>query len=241
MEKKYVLLSGGGFDSAAVLTLFPEQIGCALSIDYGQKAADAEWIASTYFANKYGIPAVRWFAIDLSYAFSHPMLRRGPENRVVNGEWEKKFEGDRLESRNLLLLSHAVLFACSKDYAGVMTGFHRESTDSFPDASPGFFEKCAEAAQASTTVPVKFWAPLQERGWGRVEVLHQALKVDPEVWYAYTCYGTPQSYNSDLFKLIPCRHCVHCYRRGNTRDRLREAGYTGNLPLNQLGHVELHD
>lgn len=233
----YLLLSGGGFDSMSVLSVYAESIGLVLSIDYGQKAFSGEEFVSKYFADKYKIPHLSVKSVDLSQLLVNPILKGCKGGEVIDGRWEEKFEGDRLEARNLMLLSHAVMIACGKGLSGIMTGFHKESTNKFMDALPEFYESFRQVVKLATNYPLQFRAPFQELGFGRVETLLAGLKKDEEVWWAYTCYGQLEGRKS-LFEYKSCGLCVHCYKRYEVVIELRLRGYEGPLPLENIGHID---
>lgn len=239
MNPDYLLLSGGGFDSMSLL-ITQQGIGGVLGIDYGQKAARGEQMASLYFSRKYKIPYFHIETTNLSLLFNHPILRGGFANAVIGGKWQDNFEGDRLEGRNLLLLSNAVMFAYGKGFGGIMTGFHKESSDKYPDAGPDFYHAFILAASKATAQPtLNFAAPFQTASMTRVDVLHAGMMKDPEVWYAYTCYGTPKSLHASPLYTVPCQRCVHCYKRKEVREQLIARGVDPKqLQMGMVGHED---
>ena len=231
----YLLLSGGGFDSTIVTVLQSDKIAVVVNIDYGQKAFTGEAGCARYFAYKYGIAHTSIKTTDFSEYVKNPILKGGVGGVVIDGKWEEVFEGDRFEARNLMLLSIGTILACAWGLSGVVTGFHKESSNKFMDALPEFYSSFKKTVSKATNYPLKFWAPLQEKGLGRLDSMILGLKADPEVWHAYTCYGAPSVKDGEVFS---CGTCVHCYKRLELARQLRRAGVTCPLPLSHLGHID---
>jgi len=216
MNTRSLLMSGGGMDSISLLVLCPKPDG-VIWFDYGQKAAVGEFESNKYFCQKYNIPFHAVPITDLSKRLTSPILKGSYPNQVSGESWKPFLEGNRLEARNLLLLSHAVVFGLALGYAKIMTGFHKEPDDApFPDATESFYERFMLAAKEATREDITFSAPFQEWEWDRIDILSRSLVEDPEIWNAHDCYESLTD--------KPCGHCVHCVKRQEWKQQLIQRG-----------------
>jgi 7-cyano-7-deazaguanine synthase in queuosine biosynthesis len=197
-------LSGGGLDSIS-LFLYLKEIGVefeVLHVNYGQKAFRGERAAVEYFCAKYGVPMFQQGTfIDL---FS-------THNILLMGEWPT--EGDsaeainknRLECRNLMLLSYAASLVASKGGGGIYVAYHAEPEHApFPDAGDPFRKAFNKMLTQATDFPVEVLAPF--RLLSREVVFDMGYRRDREyLQRSFTCYESAVE--------TECGKCAHCLKK----------------------------
>lgn len=188
---------GGGLDSTALLLFLRDRFRRepklhALHVNYGQKAYLAEARSVEYFCQKYDVP-VKTMNVDLR-SIAHAAILYGSSVGV-------KQEENRLEGRNVVLISLAATYASTIGAGVVYVGFHNEPVDApFPDATLDFLRimmpVLAKAYRPSLLLDAPFVA------MSRLEVLRSGLRRDEEILTrSYTCYE--EGYQE-------CGRCVHC-------------------------------
>jgi 7-cyano-7-deazaguanine synthase in queuosine biosynthesis len=204
-----VVLLGGGLDSTAVLLYLrnrrtPDMVG--MWIDYGQKAHKGELNAVKYFLSKYEIPLVKG---------KMPMNHIATAS-ILSGEVGKEASDNRLELRNLGLISYACILCASNGGGTVHLGFHQEPEGApFPDAQASWLETLEKAIQLASPQMVHLSAPFQHMS--RYAVLRQAYAIDEKIInHAYTCYEDPDKWGGE------CGECVHCKQKAEMLERLEK-------------------
>lgn len=198
---KHFLLYGGGLDSTALLVYLikaqgvdPSQLEL-IHVNYGQKAVIPEAEAAFYFTAKYRLKVTR-LTCDLGFSTSSIMC--GSDLGVDK-------QDNRLELRNLVLISMAASYIASTNFEGdshLYLGFHREPVDApFPDARTEYLEPLQEALYRSTGAKVTLETPFANLT--RLEILQQYLHYDEDILTrSYTCYEE-----------VECGECVHCQEK----------------------------
>ncbi len=207
MQKAIALLSGG-LDSAVALGLWLESgngIHLALTLDYGQRAADQEARAAKALANRHSLS---WERIQL------PFLEKAaaasalvdPDRVLPDGTPEQP--GDHasaaavwVPARNLVFLSVAAALAEAAAIDVLLTGFNSEEAQTFPDNSPDFLDAMNRALTLATRTAVRVASPTLAMDKPRIAIEAHRLGIRPtDLW---SCYGAgPQ----------PCGVCESCLR-----------------------------
>jgi 7-cyano-7-deazaguanine synthase in queuosine biosynthesis len=197
-----VLMHGGGLDSTAVFLSLVE-LGdklCIVNVNYGQRAAAAEWIAVIKQAGKYNIPLLRE-----SFSYIKDM---NPQPSVMFGTSP---DSPKINMRNTAMVLIGAKYA-NKIYLGL----DKPWKDAAPweDASQKFLEIMNRMLAVSiVTRKVEVIAPFITVP--KLEVCKQAYEADREFFdLSMTCW-TPNSGEE-------CGVCKHC----KIKEEIREAVMT---------------
>ena len=121
-------------------------------------------------------------------------------------------QDNRLELRNLVLISMAAAYIASTNFDGdsrLYLGFHREPVDApFPDARTEYLEPLQEALYRATGAKVTLETPFATLT--RLEILQNYLCLDEDILTrSYTCYEERE-----------CGECTHCQEKNLLIQRL---------------------
>jgi 7-cyano-7-deazaguanine synthase len=185
MKPKSIILLSGGLDStvnAAIATRCTRPV-CALTIDYGQRAAKMEIAASR---NVCRVLKVRHKVVRLPFFSEFKKL-------VMLGNKKKARARDFTHLRNLWVPNRNALFiniaACYAEYHGaklIITGFNLEEAREFPDNSSRFVDAINNALRHSTMNKVRvksYTLDLTKR-----EIYRVGLKYGAPLKHIYSCY-----------------------------------------------------
>ena len=191
-----VILLGGGLDSTTLLAYLraDKKDLVALNVDYGQKAVEGERKACDYFCEKYGIP-MHFGSMHLGH-FSNSSIMRGHIGTR---------EENRLELRNVALLSYASVLCASKGGGRIYLGLHKEEDNLYPDAHIDWLNpmRVALSLALPESTGVDIITPFFSKS--RLDIVMEAQEQDPEILTrSYTCYESPSISGSE------CGVCVHC-------------------------------
>lgn len=210
MKTCHVFLLGGGLDSTALLiheapslnnTKDEDLLG--VFVDYGQKAAPAEYESATYFSDKY----------SADFALLHADLKFS-KSAIMQGSVARSAKYNVLSLRNPFLITLAASYATSvnPDLEKVVlyVGFHDEPEDApFPDALPGYLKSLANSLSIASGISIEIKAPFKHMS--RIEILTQAFEEDEEILtHTHTCY-----------EVEPCGECLHCEEKEKMEEMLR--------------------
>ncbi|MBF0443414.1 MAG: 7-cyano-7-deazaguanine synthase [Oligoflexales bacterium] len=192
MNRKPILLYGGGLDSTAYLILMHNDgidFKC-LWIDYGQKGALNEKRAARYFTQTYGIELIEAKNEQIArYALSDCQLLSGNTDHpsYVNG-------------RNFSLILQALEYGDE-----VFLGLVELEYQSPPDADIEFLKRANAILKGAFHRDVRILAPYI--ACPRVELLTNAYEINQELFqYASSCWiGGDQA--------MDCGHCKKCLIR----------------------------
>jgi len=200
MKPECIVLLSGGLDStvnAAIARKRTRPI-CALTFDYGQRAARMEIAASR---NVCRALKIKHKVIKLPFFNEFKKL-------VMLGRKKKVHAGDftRLNSvwvpnRNSLFINIA---ACYAEYYGakvIVTGFNLEEAREFPDNSSRFVSAINDTLRYSTLNKVRvksYTLKLTKK-----EIYRLGLKLGAPIEYVYSCY---------MGEKKMCGKCASCRR-----------------------------
>jgi 7-cyano-7-deazaguanine synthase in queuosine biosynthesis len=207
-------LFGGGLDSVALFYFLLSQSSNfkILHVDYGQKAVIGEKQSTKYFSTKYGIEPL-WITISNleGYITGTSILKGGPESL---GNSKGMTEMNRLENRNSVLLSIAVMLVASNGGGRIFVAFHREPEDApFPDATKGFLTTFKHSVSTSTRARIEVRAPFQETNWTRDRIFDYGYRKGGKEFLdmSFTCYESVTTEE--------CGVCAHCILKKLFMDR----------------------
>lgn len=192
-----VLLAGGGLDSTALMIwLVKKNVELeVMHVDYGQKAWYSEHLAVEYFANKYGL---RTKSVRCD-------LRQVGHSSILSGFEIGKTQADnKLEGRNITLMSLAMTYASTIGFGKVFIGYHHEpETRPYPDATIealGAMNQVArEAYKPALVIEAPFWKKT------RLSIFKLGKELDSEFERrSFTCYEG---------RVTECGQCVHCLQK----------------------------
>ena len=230
-EGAIVLLSGG-LDSTVALaeTLTRQSVACALTFDYGQRAAKKELQATRAIADHYRIPhrfiALPWLAELLPQALTPLSVLKGHglENEMAVTA-ENLFDVNRVwvPNRNGLFLNIAACFAESLQIKTIVFGANAEEGASFPDNTPAFRDQLNAVFSYSTLTGVQVETPVGHLD--KEQIIQRGVELDVPFHLIWSCYegGT-----------IQCGQCPSCVRVKNAQERVAlKSGQPKAIQFNQ--------
>lgn len=194
-----VVLTSGGVDSALVCLLSVEADADVLPlfVDYGQLAANREWIASRRVMRtlKLPIPA----RMDLSgYGKLIPSGLTNSSLRIREDAF--------LPGRNMFLLAAAAGYARSRGASAVGIGLLNPKDALFPDQTQQFLDAAQESFRQALGVPLTLVAPLIKMNKRDV----MAIAKERGIKGTYSCHkGGPKA----------CNQCISCLERKRATGR----------------------
>lgn len=208
---KAVVLMGGGIDSTTLLVWLKKNKPAieltAFHVDYGQKAYESESGSVDYFCNKYDVP-LEFMDCDLRFVANSAILRG-----TLLGKTQTE---NKLEGRNVILISLAATFARTIGADSIYLGFHKEPKEApFPDATMHTVELMRDVlAYSYGQPPIAVVAPFSDLS--RLEVFKKGLELDPEIeTETFTCYEDEGE---------ECGVCVHCQTKKEMLEQLKCVG-----------------
>ncbi len=193
-NKRAILLSGGMDSIALAYWLRPE---VAITLDYGQRAAEAEIKAATRVAKLLGIEH-HVLRIDCSSLGSGDLVGSKPLSDAPVTEW--------WPYRNQMLVTLALMKAIQLDVCELMVGSVK--TDSqHSDGTPEFYEQLSKLV-AMQEGGIKVTAPAI--GMTTVELVKKSQIPEGVLMYAHSCHTSNQ----------PCGKCHGCNKYMYMKEQL---------------------
>jgi 7-cyano-7-deazaguanine synthase len=201
-----VVLLSGGLDSSVAMAeaLQTQTIACALTFDYGQRAAQREIQASQVIAAHYRIPhrviQLPWLAELLPKALSAQQETGEAWHRL---DEQALYELRRVwvPNRNGLLLNAAACFAEAMGAQHILFGANAEEGADFPDNTPEFRDRLNASLAYSTLSGVTAITPVSALRKNAIVQLGQRLNVPFQL--IWSCYEGGET---------PCNACPSCLR-----------------------------
>jgi 7-cyano-7-deazaguanine synthase len=210
-----IVLLSGGLDSTVALAelLTRRPVACALTFDYGQRAAERELAATRTIAAHYQIDhqivELPWLADLLPRA-----LAPGVANNAALDEAEL-FDVHRVwvPNRNGLFLNIAACYAEAMGANTVVFGANAEEGESFPDNTPAFRDAMSAVFAYSTMNHVRVETPVGHLD--KTGIIRRGLELDVPLHLIWSCYeGLAQQ----------CGQCPSCLRVKQARDAVAAEG-----------------
>jgi 7-cyano-7-deazaguanine synthase len=232
MDRDAVVLLSGGLDSTVAATLAAGAGGVrlALTVDYGQRAAEREAAAAREIAAALDVP---WQRVELGFLgqlgssalTSAAEELPSPRDDQLDGP-DAQQSADRVwvPNRNGVLLSVAAAHAEALGAGCVVMGFNREEAATFPDNSVEFVLASNGALRYSTRGAVRLVAPtadLDKEGLVRLGRARGA-----PLQHVWVCYRGGEEH---------CGRCESCRRFARALERAEAAAWwrdarRGTLP-----------
>lgn len=220
MPENLVLLSAG-LDSAVNFLIAREKggVGAAVTVDYGQKAAQREVERSRALCGRYGVRhivlAAGWLGEISGGAISDAGIALPRVRREQLGDaafLEHSMRAVWVPNRNGLLANMGACVAEALGLSRVVMGLNAEEGVSFRDNSPAFVREINRALAYSTLSGVRLGSFTIT--WNKMEIFHAAMSYDLDFRLIWSCY------NGDELMCGRCESCV----------RLKEAAAGAGAP-----------
>lgn len=223
-----IVLLSGGLDSTVALadSLTRQPVACALTFDYGQRAAKRELQATRAIADHYGllhrVIALPWLADLLPQALTplQTLEAQGiqPETNLSR---EALFNVNRVwvPNRNGLFLNIGACFAEAMKAGIIVFGANAEEGVDFPDNTPEFRDRLNEVFAYSTLTGVRVETPVGHMN--KTEIIQHGLSLNVPFHLIWSCYEATDE---------QCGQCPSCLRVKAARDQVSAAsGQTVSL------------
>lgn len=190
-----VALLSGGLDSVVSMLLGQKEaeIVLALTVDYGQKAAQQEIHASQRIARTMSIPHQ---VISLPFMQDLHSDLLSPNQAQITNPW--------VPNRNGLLVNLAACLAENIGAQMIICGFNREESLNFPDNSAAFVKALNQALYYSTRNHV--FAQSFVQNMTKEEIAREALRLGLDLNSLWSCYQDGDK---------PCGECPSCVTNQN--------------------------
>ena len=215
-RRKSIILLSGGLDSSANLafTEYYDEPILAITVDYGQRAAQSEIAASKKFCEYYGVKHqildLKWLgalggSALTSTSIDVPKIETSKlDDLKITTDSAKKVW---VPNRNGLLINAAAAIAESIGIPQVVVGFNKEEAATFPDNSSQFLGVASLFLRYSTATGVKVgcYTDLMMK----TEIV-QALRNLPKKFpfeYVWSCYHDGAKTGGKM-----CGECESCKR-----------------------------
>jgi len=187
------LLSGGLDSTVATLAAAAEcRIALAITVDYGQRAAEREITASERLCRRFDwrhevVPA-RWLARESGGA----LLVGGADLPAPSAEdlsgaaAERSASAVWVPNRNGLFVAIAAARAEAVGAEEIVVGFNAEESVTFPDNSAEYVAACDRALSYSTRTAVRVRAPLL--AMDKVHVVREGARLGVDFDELWPCY-----------------------------------------------------
>lgn len=201
--KASVILLSGGLDSAANLALCHERDRpvLALTVDYGQRAAQREIASARELCDDYG---VRHEVLDLRW-----LGALGGSSLTESSQDIPQIDASKLDdlqttrgtaksvwvpNRNGVLINAAAAYAERLDARQVVVGFNSEEAATFPDNSIEFLKQATLALKFSTANEVEVGC--YTASWDKRRIVTELRKLSrpfpfEKIWSCYTGEAKP--------------------------------------------------
>lgn len=193
-SKKAILLSGGMDSIALAYWLRPE---VAITMDYGQRAAEAEIAAATRVARILGMEHYV-LRIDCSSLGSGDLVGSEPISDAPITEW--------WPYRNQMLVTLALMKAIQLGVGELMVGSVKTDAQHL-DGTPEFYEQLSKLVSMQEG-EIKVTAPAI--GLTTVELVQKAGIPDRILMYAHSCHTSN----------FPCGRCHGCNKYMYVKEQL---------------------
>lgn len=204
--KKAVILLSAGLDSLTALSEAAKklEVVCALTIDYGQRAAKREIALAkkiaAYYKIKHLVIRLPWYQRIIQTSLVNRKTKVPQLQSVAEGNFATA-KSVWVPNRNGLFLNIAAAYAESFKVDYIITGFNKEEAVTFPDNSLAYCQAIEKALAYSTLNKVKvknyFFAKDKQA------IYKLAVKNKAPLQYVWPCYHGGR---------LMCGTCESCQR-----------------------------
>ena len=202
-SKNGIILLSGGLDCVCALACLKDEIGLALTFNYGQESFENEKNAAQNISKFYGIEHKTIELPWLKDLAKMQILSLTEDDLTDETLMKQTAQKVWIPNRNAVFINVAAAIADSKDreYNKIVIGVNKEEAATFSDNSAKFIDAINESLKYSTQVDVRVVAPLINLE--KKDIIKLAVEKGAPMEYIYSCYhaGTMQ-----------CGECESCLR-----------------------------
>ena len=207
--KDAVIVVSGGMDSVTMLHEYRDEIGLAITFDYGSTQNAREREFAVMHCKRLGI---RHIVIPLEFMhkyFKSSLL--GSAEDIPEGDYDDaNMKSTVVPFRNGIMLAIACGIAESNGLKRVMIANHGGDHAIYPDCRPEFVEAMSAAMRNGTYEHVEVYAPYTNLT--KAEIARHGAALGLDYSETYSCYKGGE------------RHCGKCGTCRERRQALEEAG-----------------
>lgn len=208
MKDKLLILSGG-MDSVTMLYDYQEEIGLALSFNYGSNHNDKEISFARLHCERLGVKHLV-VGLDFMAQYFRSSLLEGAD-AIPEGDYDEvNMKSTVVPFRNGIMLAIAAGLANSHDLKAVMMANHSGDHAIYPDCRPEFVAAMGRAISTGTGDEVELLAPYTTLSKAEIAKIGARLGIDYSL--TWSCYKGLEYH---------CGECGTCRER---RQALRDAG-----------------
>ena len=207
--KDSVIITSGGMDSTTMLYEYRDQIGLAITFDYGSTQNGRERLCAVTHCQRLGIKHII-VRLDFMHRFFKSALLEGPE-AIPDGNYDdENMKSTVVPFRNGIMLAIACGIAESNGFRRVMIANHTGDHSIYPDCRAEFIDAMSQAMQAGTYENVEVFAPYTNLS--KTEIARHGAALGLDYSETYSCYKGGE------------HHCGTCGTCTERRQALRDAG-----------------
>lgn len=209
-RRRAIVLLSGGLDSVICAAWAEQEYEqcLALTIDYGQRAAQAELRAAEAVADRLGM---RWQVLELPWLgelggsalvdCTRPLPTIDPLDLDNSSSAKRTARALWVPNRNGVFVAVAGAYADAWRYTDIILGLNREEGASFPDNTEEFAEAATNLLAYSTMIHARVISPTVEKT--KIEIVRMGLDLDAPLDLVWSCYEKGPE---------PCWECEACRR-----------------------------
>ena len=207
--KDSVIITSGGMDSTTMLYEYRDQIGLAITFDYGSTQNGRERLCAVTHCQRLGIKHII-VRLDFMHRYFKSALLEGPE-AIPDGNYDdENMKSTVVPFRNGIMLAIACGIAESNGFRRVMIANHAGDHSIYPDCRAEFIDAMSQAMQAGTYENVEVFAPYTNLS--KTEIARHGAALGLDYSETYSCYKGGE------------HHCGTCGTCTERRQALRDAG-----------------
>lgn len=206
-KKQAIILLSGGLDCSTALAATVDEYNyiLALTFDYGQKAFEKEFVASSRIAKFYNIEH-KTIKLDWLKEITNTSLVSNehiPQNIDIDNSEQTANSAKNVwvPNRNSVFINIAAAFLDAKDGGVVVIGANKEEAQTFSDNSLEFIDSLNKTLKLSCEKNVEVKAPLIDMD--KTQIVGLALKNNIPFEFINSCYSN---------EIGHCGKCESCLR-----------------------------
>lgn len=211
MAKDAVIVISGGMDSVTLLHEYKDQIGLAVTFDYGSTQNDRERQYAVLHCKRLGIKHII-IPLDFMHKYFKSALLESPEAIPEGNYDDANMKSTVVPFRNGIMLAIACGIAESNGLKRVMIANHAGDHTIYPDCRQEFVDAMSHAMRAGTYEGIEIFAPYT--GISKTDIARHGKRLGIDYSETYSCYKGG------------AKHCGKCGTCRERREALREAGIT---------------
>ena len=218
-EGRNLVLLSAGLDSAVNFLIARERggVGMAVTVDYGQRAAEREVEKSSTLCDLHGVKHMvleaPWLGELSRDALTTPDTRLPevkPGQLADTTRMEDTMRAVWVPNRNGLLVNMGASVAEALGLAEVVMGLNAEEGVTFPDNGPGFVREANRALAYSTLSRIRLRSYSIQ--WDKMGIMREAIARELDFHCIWSCYNGGE---------LMCGSCESCARLLAAAERLQ--------------------